>query len=166
MLSRLLAAGVGLAACCQIVAAQGFVQAKEIWVDAGASRTAIFVNTHTGMGGQPNTWQRVDLKPFGVPADAMAVQVTGFLIITHGSTPETADLSVALRRPGAEAVSCANYQGQTVEAHVGGGQRSNMSTWVPVANGELEFCYRRSTQGQWPTSSAYGVNLSVQAWVR
>lgn len=163
---RVFAVGVALAAMSSVTAAQGFVQAREIWIDGGAPRTAIFVNTYTGLGGTADTWQRIDLKPHGVPADAKAVQLTGILIVTHGQQPETADLSVAFRRPGVDAVTCANYVGQTVEAHVGGGQRTNLMTWVPVVDGAVEFCYRRSTQGQWPGNSAYGVNLFVQAWVR
>ena len=36
----------------------------------------------------------------------------------------------------------------------------------PLALGEFEFCWSRTTGGQWPNHSSYGVNLGVHAWER
>lgn len=126
---------------------------------------AIFVNSHTGYGGVDREWHEVNVVPLGVPADAKAVFLAGILIITHGTTEETADLTIALRAKG-DALNPGNYIGQTTEPHVGGGQRSNMAAWVPLRDGKFEYYWTRSTQGQWPANSSYGINLSLQAYVR
>lgn len=125
----------------------------------------LFCNSYTGAGPAAGVWTAVDLTAFGVPRDAHAVFLSGILIITHGTTQETADLTVSLRAPGS-ALPISAYLGQSVEAHVGGGQRSTMSAWVPCVDGSIEWAWQRSTQGQWPTNCAYGVNMSLQAYVR
>lgn len=163
-----------------------FVKITELYVTTSASRlygpdNAVYVMTH----GQPGTaygpqqtgvWHTVDLAPFGVAADAQAAYLTGLLIITGGTTGEIADLHVGFRRPG-DTTPCSKYLGQTSSvthviylneawASLAGGQRTNMSTWVPLADGKFEFCYTLSTGGSWPTNPAYGINLSLQAWGR
>jgi hypothetical protein len=77
-------------------------------------------------------------------------------------------MGVVFRAPGDNAVTCDHRHivAQTVEAHVGGGQRSTMAAWVPVRSGEIEWCWFRNTAGNWPDNPAYGVNLFLQAWVR
>lgn len=157
-----------------------WVKANELYVTPSASRqygpdeagvpgNAIYVITRvpsTLYGPQQtDTWHTVDLKPLGVTADAQAAFLSGILIITHGNTPETADMTLTFRRPG-DSTPCTKYLGQAVEAHIGGGQRSPISSWVPLADGKFEFCYRISTPGSWPTNSAYGINMSLQAWTR
>jgi hypothetical protein len=123
-------------------------------------------------GCAPATWCKVAVSDYGLPKDTKAVFLSGILIITHGMTPETADLKVGLRAFGdvtdPETISPGGvwYDGQTVEAAVGNGQRSTMSTWVPVRDGAFEFRWERSTGGQWPTNSSYGVNLTIQAHAR
>ena len=101
----------------------------------------------------------------GLTADAQAAFLSGLLIITRGTTSETADITLTFRRPG-DGTPCTKYLGQAVEAHSGGGQRSPISSWVPLDDGKFEFCYRIMTPGSWPTNSAYGINMSLQAWTR
>jgi hypothetical protein len=121
-------------------------------------------------------WHTVDLASFGVPSDAVAAFLSGLLIITGGEVAEVADLRVVFRRPG-DTTPCTKYLGQTSfqtnvvptpygNMAIGGGQRSNMATWVPLADGKFEFCYQVSTGGAWPTNPSYGINLSLQAWAR
>lgn len=146
---------------------------SELYVAAGPARlysdNVVYVQTHMSgpCAGQctEGVFHRVDLAPYGVPVDAKAAFLSGMLIITHGETVETADLQIVFRAPG-DTTSCARVMGQTTEAHVGGGQRSMMATWVPLYGGAFEWCFRTSTPGSWPTHSSYGVNLSLQAWVR
>jgi hypothetical protein len=135
---------------------------------------AIYVQTHlSGEGvnfGQqsPNTPTTVDLTgpPYNLPSDAKAAFLTGMLIITHGTTSETADIHLTAGAYGDNAFDCAFYLGQTIEASVGNGQRSNAAFWVPLTNGKFKFCYSLSTSGQWPTNSSYGINFSLQMWGR
>jgi hypothetical protein len=143
-------------------------KSTEIYTNPDNSKypTGIFISSYIPSYGPPaGQWTQVDLKPYGVSADAKAVFLSGILIITHGTLAQTCDLSVTLRAPGSTLVGGA-YLGQTVEAHIGGGQRSTMGTWVPVENGIFEIHWGRSTFGQYPSECTYGVNLSLQAWVK
>lgn len=141
-----------------------------------------FANSYTNVGPPAFVWQKTDLKPYGVPADALTADVRGLLIITGaGGNQETADLGVVFRKPGDTSVECNSnfYTGQTMfrtnfvnGQPMLGGQRSNMQAWVPLLNGEAEWCWTRST---WPhpypsppteVYSLYGVSLSVQGFTR
>ena len=128
----------------------------------------IFFNTYTGAGMTQfpvDTWVTVDCVPFGVPADAVAVFLCGLMVITHGTTAETADLQVTFRAPG-DTVASNQYIGQTIEASVGNGQRSNLATWVPLVDGKFQMYWHKSTPGTWPTNSSYTINLFPQQYLR
>lgn len=144
-----------------------WVESTAIYTNPSDSKRpgVIFVNSYTGAGPKDGLWVSVDLKPFGVTRDAKAAFLSGVLIITHGRAAQICDLSIALRAPGSD-LDGGNYIGQTIETQPGGGQRSTMSTWVPLVDGVFEAQWRRSTVDQWPASCAYGINLSLQAWIR
>lgn len=121
----------------------------------------------SGRGPQtPGVWNRVDLKPWGVAADAKWAELGGLLVVTHGVTFETATLWISFRRPGDVGAACSDYIGQTVEALIGSGQRSTMTVTVPLVNGEFEWCFNRSSYGIYPANSSYAANLIVQKWGR
>lgn len=124
----------------------------------------IFLNTYTGAGVARNTWSKVDMKGL-VPPDTKAIRLDGILIITHGTTAETADLVVHFRKPG-ETYEY-NYIMQTIEASTLNGQRSNAGTWVALDD-DLCFEYKWNTQslGTYPAYSAYGLNLTLTAYLR
>lgn len=126
----------------------------------------IFINSFTGDGvtdHPPGVWSNVDLSAI-VPAGTTAVRLDGILIITHGTTVETADLTVAFR---ADPSWEYGYIMQTIEAAVGGGQRSNAGAWVALdANRCFEMKWTRATLGQWPANSSYGINLSLTAYLK
>ena len=126
---------------------------------------AVFLNSYTGDGAQAGQWVEIDLTEQGIPDDTLAVFLSGLLIITHGTTGELCNLTVSFRAPGDD-LSAANYLGQAIEAHNGGGQRSTFATWVPVFDRRFEFRWDRGTGGQYPAHCAYAVNLSLQAYVR
>jgi hypothetical protein len=138
------------------------------------SNSPVFLITGTRPGSpsppagpqKAGAWHRVDLKPWGIAADAKWAELSGLLIITHGTTVETANLTVSFRRVGDATADCRGYMGQVVEAAVGSGQRSYVSVTVPLVKGEFEWCYTRSTGGSYPTNSSYGVNMVVQKWGR
>jgi hypothetical protein len=155
-----------------------WARVTEIYTRTGNAflRGDIFVNTYTGVtapeGCAPSTWCTVDVSTL-TASDAKSVFLSGILIITHGSAAETADLQLGFRAfgdnegcPVPQVPTCVWYVGQSVEAQVGSGQRSNMSTWVPVRDGKFQFWYALSTGGAYPTNSTYGINLSIQAWAR
>lgn len=123
-------------------------------------------NVVDSYGNPPDQWHTVDLTPFGVAPDATFAFLAGILIITHGTAQEVAEVRVTFRRPGDDDADISKYIGQTIEGNVGGGQRSNMATWVPLKAGKFEYSYHMNTGGVWPANSSCGINLSVQAWGR
>lgn len=153
--------------CFPMLAAADWVEGSIAGVrnDNSKAPIAVFVNSYTPAGPGAGQWVSIDTAPMGIPADAKAVFLSGVLIITHGTTQQTCDLQVSLRAPG-DQLNAGNYIGQTIEASVGNGMRSNMSSWVPVKNGHFEFWWYRSTYGQWPSECAYGINLSLQQYIR
>lgn len=146
-----------------------FIEGGIIGVIANApagQQPPIFINTYTGDGmtqfpeGQ---WVDVDVSAY-VPADAIAVRLDGLLIISHGTTTETADLTVAFRT---DTTNSYSYTMQCVETAVGSGQRTDAGTWVALsAAKKFQMKWTRSTGGSYPTNSAYGINLSLTAYVR
>lgn len=168
------------------VIADGWIEGSTIAIRAGNTKypSAIFLNTYTGtgivqprclVGGEyagycqpaipPDTWTRIDLQDLGLPFGTAGVFLSGILIITHGKTPETCNLTVSFRAPGDDLPLNA-YSGQTLEAVMGSGSRTNMAVWVPTVNEAIEFAWHRSTSDDYPTHCAYAVNLSLQAYIR
>jgi hypothetical protein len=127
--------------------------------------TALFINTAANYGAEPNVWHDLDVCALGVPADVKAVFLQGMLIITHGTTGETANLTIAFRSP-TSTMDAGNYIGQVIEPWIGGGQRSPFAAFVPVIGGKVQYQWRRGTQGSYPANSAYGLNFTCQAYVR
>lgn len=127
----------------------------------------IFINTYTGVGMTEhpvNQWSIVDLTGIA-PDGTKAVRLDGILIITHGTTVETGDLTVAFRAVG-ETYDY-GYIMQTIEASVSNGQRSNAGTWVAInAEKKFEMKWNKSTSGQWPDNCSYGINLSLTSYLR
>jgi len=122
---------------------------------------AVFFNSYTGVGGARDTWQTVDLSSV-LPSNAVAIHVTGILIITHGSNAETADLTIYFRRDSNEP---SNQNHQCIEAAIGNGQRSTMACWIPLTE-SFTFDWKWMTasyNGAWPSWSAYGANLQIDA---
>lgn len=148
---------------------------------AGDSPSVVFLNTFTGAGywtyprGQ---WVLVDLKPFGVPADATAAILHGMLIISMGSAPDFGLVSVHFRRPGTS-TDCANTPNYTeITGQVWGGMRTPFFDTVPVSNGAVEVCLRtiwgspanmvaphpwEASFGGYPS---FGVNVRLRGWLR
>lgn len=127
----------------------------------------VFANSYSYPQINPaGQWHRVEVASAGIPDDVQSVFVTGRLVITHGTNPETCDLTVAFRAPGAWWVGGGDFLGQAVEAQVGAGIRSTFALFVPVREGAFEWQWGRSTGGSWSRNCAYGVFLYPQAYVR
>jgi len=115
---------------------------------------------------QQNTWHRVDLRPWGVPNDARFAFLNGLLVITHGTSPQIADLRVTFRSPDDITADPTRYIGQCIEAHIGGGQRTNMSAIVKLLNGQFDFAYAASGPIGWPDFASYAINLSLDGYAK
>lgn len=123
--------------------------------------TAVFANSQGG--GIPfGRAVTIDMTT-RAPANAVAVGLSGMLIISHGTNQESCDLRVWFR-PDANA-RWGDYRGQTVEAHVGGGQRSNHSLVVPMTDKKFQVWVGPVAPVAWPQGCAYGVNYVVDYWV-
>lgn len=140
------------------------------WSASGVGAYLAFPNigiAGQGYGIAPNTWTTLDLTRLGVPRDARAVLLHTLMIITHGASSEVAGATIAYRRPGTVDNSW-NYHSQVCEAHVGGGQRTTDALWCPVENGRIEVYWspQRAVAADWPTGSAIGLSIVVNAWAR
>lgn len=146
----------------------GWLSAGQFYVPdglEGGHYNLLFINTTNSVPVPPGQWVTIDAKANFVPADATAILVQGTLIITHGTTPASCDLQIYVREPG-RTYSAFGAFGQVIETAVGGGQRSPWTFVIPVEDGKFEFWWSRSTQGDWPTHCAYGVNLRVAGFWR
>lgn len=125
--------------------------------------TAVFANSYGNAGLPWGITQTIDLSG-KAPPNAIAVGLSGMLIISHGNQQETCDLTVNFRPDSSKAWG--GYRGQTIEAHVGGGQRSNHSLVVPLTNRSFQV-WLGGAQGKpaWPQGCAYGVNYVVDYWI-
>lgn len=123
-----------------------------------------YANSYGNQGLSWGTTHTIDAVPLGAPENAVAVQMTGILIITHGTNAETCDLTVYARPDASK--PWYGYKGQTIEAHVGGGQRSNHTLFVPLKDRKFQL-YLSGAQGKpmWPQGCAYGINYLVDYWV-
>lgn len=133
---------------------------------------------------QPGTWYTADVRPLGVGYDpttgswigATVMFVSGIEIITGGTSAESVepDINITFARADDTTANCAKYLGQALIPNltdvltgariVGGGIRSNMSTVIPLTDGQFKFCFTTTTTGAWPDHPSYGVNLTVQLW--
>ena len=122
----------------------------------------IFVNSYTEVGPKDNEWHVVNVSHL-VPEDAKAIFLVGILLITHGSCLEIANLQLYFRPHGSD--ENVSYIVQIIEASLDGGQRVPFSIWLPLSEDKkFEFKWTRTNPGQWPHWSAYGINLSINAW--
>lgn len=142
-----------------MITAAAFAIALAAWPTQGP-----FANSYTGQGLSFGTTHTIDASKFGAPPNAVGVQMTGILIITHGTQSETCDLMVYARPDSSK--PWYGYKGQTIEAHVGGGQRSNHTLFVPLVDRKFQLLLRGAEgKAQWPQGCSYGVNYLVDYWV-
>lgn len=146
----------------------GFIQPSKIFInDTNCKQpNGLFINTYTGAGlaehphGQ---WSELDLSSV-TSSIAIGVDLSGLLIITHGSNAETANLRLSFRNIG-DSLPGSNYHGQVIETEIGGGQRSPYSTFVPLTAGKCEVYWEvTNIGGSYPDYSSYGINLSIQKY--
>jgi hypothetical protein len=119
----------------------------------------------------PGVWNHADLKPIGVPANAVAVDLRGILIITDGANSGDTSIGVGFQTPG-DSKPVGNYAMQTCAVGPTGGSRSNGSAIVPCVNGCIQWFWYRGNVGEWPANpllaqypagASYGFNLDIHA---
>ena len=116
-----------------------------------------------------NAWNTVDMTQWGVPANAIAVLLTGILIITHGEVAEEASMSMGFRACGDTTAIAPTPGGpgqavQVIEGLVGGGQRCTSSIWIPLNQGKFDFYFVTTSGGIYPANSAYAAEYYPQAY--
>lgn len=133
----------------------------------------VFLNTQNPPIPQPGVWNQVDVTTWGLPANTLAVNAGGFLIITNEGEQGTANLTIAVREPGSN-VSCGNYVAQTILVNppANNGVRQLANFWIPINNSKFEFCWQRGIMGSefpssplGPNSPPYAINLLIEAWI-
>ena len=154
-----------------------WVEGSKIGVltDNPESYPAIFVNSTKAETPPPaGEWIPLKVTQFGIPADAKAVFIGGILIITHGKKTQLCDLTVTFAKPGTTTAP-SSYIFQAIEPQTEGGQRATVGAWVPVVDGvtvwqwgrgDVKTQYPKGAIAPYPAECSYGINLSVQAYIR
>jgi hypothetical protein len=118
-------------------------------------------------GPPPDTWTLLDLKNHGIPADAVAVDLSGILAITMGNTPGFSNLCVAFRQPGDVAVQIRNNYVFQAVANTSDGIRSTAATVITPVNGLIEWGWFSSgVPLGYPQSACLAVNLGFTRWFK
>jgi hypothetical protein len=141
-----------------------WVQLNSLYVakESPSQLNVIAINSYLSDLQPAYQWNVVDLSNY-LPEGAKAVNLSGLLIITHGTSIETADMHLYFRRYGSTDTSI--YIGQVIEASTLNGQRCTASYWVPLSEDlKFEFYWTRTNLGQYPDYSAYGMKFYINAW--
>ena len=121
----------------------------------------------------PGKWIDLDwTKIPNFPIDAVALDVSGILIISDGANSQDTSIGVSFQAPGAGIPPVGHYVMQAEASLPSGGARSNAFAQIPVVNGHSQMSWQRgNSTGEWPTSplgaqwpagASYGFNLSIQ----
>ena len=118
-------------------------------------------------GPPPDVWTPLDLTRFGVPRDAVSVDVSGLLVITMGSSPGFSNMCLAFRKPGAENVEIRKHYVFQVVGNTGDGVRSTAATIVTPVNGIIEYgWFWTGNEPGWPSGPAMAANLTFTRWIK
>lgn len=107
-------------------------------------------------------WCLLDLSEH-VPFDAVAADLSGTILISTGFASELCDIRLFFRRPGAEVD---RRMWQTIAHADLVGSRTNGQALVPILDQFIEYKWWRSTPGKHPQHCNYGINVSLQGFIR
>ncbi len=108
-----------------------------------------------------NKWITISVAD-RVPDTCKAIYLTGILIITTGNAQEDSFMKTYFRRKG-DKKEFVDIHRASVSTPCG--VRTPVSLWVSLnEDKEFEFKWTRSTYGQYPNHSAYGMALYLNAW--
>lgn len=130
----------------------------------------LFINTVYPQYTPPlGVWHTINIADFniGIPADAKAVLLNAICIISHGESVEDADMMVQFKQTGSAPPAEDTYVWQVIEPFVSGGERCTSSVWVAVENLRFDYWWNiLPSLGTWPTTSAYGLHVFANAYIR
>lgn len=107
----------------------------------------------------PDRWTTIDLTPFEIPPDVIAVELQGMLI-SSGAPGVYCGMVAAFRPPGSVQDE-GNYQLQAVASLPGGAFRQNVTLTVPVRNRRFQFWWH------YPEAACpMAIHLTLQKYVR
>lgn len=146
-------------------------RANEIYVRDGQGAPPIVFAGDGTSGGPPHypafQWNTVDLKPFGVPADAAWAMISAHMIITDQNS-EIDTLTMTVRAPGSTFGS-GNYQFQAISVFAGDGARGRQGpVTVTLVDGKFQMWWEMKV-GQAPENgnpSTFLINATLDAWGR
>ncbi len=110
----------------------------------------------------PNTWYTVDVTPYGIPADAVVMFLSGLGVIT--AVDSLNGMTVTFREWNDPAASVSKYLSQVGPSST----RSGSATFVPLRQGKFDFAFQAQTPNSppWPVHSDYVFNFTVQFWAK
>jgi hypothetical protein len=146
-------------------------RANEVYVrDGQGSPTIVFSGDGTSappLHYPPRQWNIVDLKPFGVPADAAWAMISANVIITDQNV-YIDTLTMTVRNRGS-VLGSGNYQLQAMSVFEGGGARGRQGpVTVTLVDGTFEMYWEALVAGQPENGnpSTFLINATLDAWGR
>lgn len=117
----------------------------------------------------PRRWHVMDLKPFGVPADATFAMLSAQLIVTD-LTAGIDNLTCTVRPVGSQ-LDAGNYQMQAMSVFSGDGARGRQGPVnVALTNGCFELFWAATANGQpedlTPSPSSFLINMTCDGFGR
>lgn len=148
-------------------------QAAQIVLPKWPQPAAVWANSASGAGLAWGVERVIDLTGWAPPG-TIGVQLSGLLLITHGTLEQTCDLVVYFR-PDASS-KWGDYRLQTLETFAGGkwpngvaaqpgGQRTNASVMVPVVNNQFRVLMYPASGTPYPNGCSFGVSLFPDFWI-
>jgi hypothetical protein len=144
-----------------------WLKANEINVPANNAPVILFAGDTTSglLHRAPRVWHLIDLRPLGVPADAVYAQISAHMIVTDLTDWIIENLTCTVRRPGST-LGAGNYQFQEVSVHRLDGRRGRQGG-VPV--GLVDGCFELYwdwTSGGAPdaSDSTALINMTLDLW--
>lgn len=118
-------------------------------------------------GPPPEQWTTVDVRSFGIPSDAVCIDISGILIVTMGATGGFCNLCVTFRRPGDARVGIHSHYSMQTLANTSDGARSNSNTVISLVDGKFEWAWWHSGCALgWPEAASVALNLTITRWMR
>ena len=167
---------------------RNLVFSAQVGTPSDRNTQTTLVATPDGLRAHVSGWRTIDLKPYGVPADARFAVLAFKALFTKGAHSYTLSVYAYARKPGAACcVGPPGFENYPTDSHTDGGQvvqtvsehgRDADRTWspgytVPLVNGtfELSWGYRRYAREDgyeppWPEGDAVGVNAFLNGWGR
>lgn len=114
-------------------------------------------------------WHRIDLTQYGIPVDAVAVEVTGRISITAGRWTGTAENAISFKKPSEpNSVNIHDRYCLQVLGNQGASHREIVTTTIIPENGLIDFGWTYQPKGKlvYPKTPSVGMNLVFKKWFK